>query len=279
MTTISPHIRPVLLTASLLGLLATLVIAFPQTVNATTFVKDNFEVTTLSSDWDELVIFGVANLAGSANVTTAQAYTGSSSMQFNWLALNTGSIHLSKALPNLNEIYIRFAVKWSPGFQFFPGTTQGKKIARTWGAGSTDDIVFLVGPGGGGTVKFLLSVHQMYLNGFNSNLAENIGTFTPVQTNRWYCFDWHIVTGLGTGSAEGWIDGVKKWKYVNIYTSSVPINKVEVGGNLSPDKPTQNQTEWYDNVAVADAPIGSAQVAGCTTSIEAPLRPTGLTVN
>jgi hypothetical protein len=281
MTTKSPHIRPVLLTASLLGLLAALVITFPQTVSATTLMKDNFEVTTLSSEWDGLVIHGDANPAGSAKVTNAQAYTGSSSIQFNWIASNTGTIYLYKTLPNVRHFFLRYAVKWSPGFQFFPGTTSGKKVGRTWGSGSDDDIDFVVSKKGGGQTYPIFTV---YVNQFNRNnihpslLPENIGAETPVNTNQWYCFDWHIVAGMGTGSIEGWIDGVKKWEFFNTYTSSIPLIKVDIGGNLAPDRPTQNQTEWYDNVAVANGPIGTAEVAGCTTSLEIPLRPTGLTV-
>lgn len=293
MTALSPHIFPVLRTASLLGfLLATPVITFPETVSATILVKDDFEVTNLSSQWEGLgingllnpvsgFVNGLANAAGSVEMTNAQRFTGSSSVQFNWLKLNTSSIYLSRALPNLNQIYIRFAVKWSPGFQFTPGTTAGKKIWRTFGSPMSDDIVFLVRKTGtvASGLRFSLYVNQMFLHGLTSDLDENIGSATLIETGKWYCFDWHVVGGLGNGTVEGWINGVKKWEYHNIFASSAPMNSFDLGGNISPDKPTQDQTEWYDNAAIANAPIGSTEVAGCAIDVIQPKAPSGLTVN
>jgi len=46
--------------------------------------------------------------------------------------------------------------------------------------------------------------------------------------------------------------------------------RMRFGGNLSPDPPTQNQTEWYDEIVISDNRIG------CIERI--PIGPTSLTV-
>jgi hypothetical protein len=225
-----------------------------------TVIADGFETGAISTDWTSTTISGLGPPPyGSFEVVSSPVAVGTKSLQMNWFANNTGNIVLIKgstgAPLSINDLYFHFRVRWAAGFDWFPGNTQGKKLMRTWGTGSNDDIIFLIGPGGSQTVKFQMFVNQDTSQ--STNLRENIGDFTPVETERWYCFDLHVLVGMSnTGLFEGWIDGVKKFYYPNINTAAVPINKIELGGNLSPDKPTQNQTEWYDDVIVTDTNPG-----------------------
>ncbi len=214
-------------------------------------LRDDFE-GGISSLWTPL-IRGVQAPFGSLAVTSLQAYSGSSSLQLNWLANNTSTLELDTPLPNVEELYVHFAVKWSKEFQFTPGTTAGKKIWRYW-AGPRDDFVMLARRTGEG-LRFSIYLNQMFVQGSPPNLGENIGVPTPVETDRWYSFDWHIVGGLGTGKLEGWVDGIKKWDYPNIHVTELPMRRFALGGNISPDRSPNSQTEWFDDLIVSTAPI------------------------
>ena len=282
---LSSHMRKgsSLFMPSIIGLFAILTISATENVWAGLLVKDAFEGTAISSGWGTPVISGATSPYGSIEITNKGAYSGTSSVQFNWLALNTSSIYLPKSLPNLNEFYLRFAVKWSHGFQFAPGTTAAKKIWRTFGSNSAsaDDIIMTARKSGtvASGLRFSLSVAQQYHYGLPPNLDENVGDPTVIETGKWYCFDWHVVGGLGTGRIEGWINGIKKWDYYNVYATSSPMILFHLGGNISPDRPTIDQIEWFDNVALSTAPIATSDMAACGASAAVPPAPTGLVVH
>jgi hypothetical protein len=273
----------------LIGLLATLMLSYPACVvgDDGAVVADGFEGAVHSKKWDTPVIHGSTIPKGSITFLDTDTYSGISSIQFNWFALNTSSIYLPIRLKGpdgkgIDELFLRFAVKWSDGFQFVPGKSAGKKIMRTFALGTHDDMAFLVRKTGSvaSGIRFTFTVNRMYLHHRNPNLDENVGAPTVIETNKWYCFDWHIVGGMGKeGVVEGWINGIKKWDYHNIYTTSAPMTDFHLGGNISPDRPSIDQTEWFDNVSLSTAPIAPGDAAACTSNTSSPLTPTGLDVS
>lgn len=269
---------------SLIGVVAILLFSYPASVVSDDgiVVEDGFEEDAISAHWDPPVIFGSTKPYGSISRTTIDPYSGDSALQFNWFASNTSSVSLHKGLPKLNEFYLRYAVKWSRGFQFTPGETRAKKVWRVWVSDSKDDIVFITKKKASTVAsghKFALMLNRMFREGHNPNLEENVGSPTTIETEKWYCFDWHVVGGMGTGLVEGWINGVKKWDYPNLYTASAPMTRFDLGGNISPDRPTINQTEWFDNVSLSGTPIVKGDVPACMSSTSSPLTPKGLGIS
>lgn len=270
----------------LMGVLAILLLSYPTSViaeDSIVVLADGFEDSTLSSQWAPPVFFGSTKPYGSMSITHEDPYSGDSALQFNWLAFNTSSIHLHKELPKLNEFYLRYAVKWSRGFQFTPGETRAKKVWRVWVSDTKDDIVFFLSKNNRKTVaseyKFTLMLNRMFRGGHHPNLEENVGSATAVESGKWYCFDWHIVGGIGTGLVEGWINGVKKWDYHDLDTTSAPMTGFDLGGNISPSRQTIDQTEWFDNVRLQTTPIASEDAAACKSGTNSPSTPKGVDIS
>ena len=271
----APRIRGALFNTGMLVLLAVLSVAFPQAVPAAVILQDDFEpsATVVSPSWSGVVLDNkLASPIGSYRRTPSEGAAGTSaSFQANWAANSTLAIYLRKPGLSLNEIYARFYVKWSPGFQFTPGTTRAKKIFRTFGPTTLDDLTLMVLPQNAidptpGAYKFRLYSQAGNLFGGQFNFDENLGVKTTVQTGQWYCLEFHIKKNdapeekfggvIPDGIFEGWIDGVKKWEYFSVYMGDpLGITSVNVGGNLSPDPPTQDQTEWFDEIILAGAPL------------------------
>src|SRR5205085_4381195 len=134
--------------ASFVALVAILVIVYLPTASATVLVQDDFEGTgtqqllpqppvsgvtgaSVSGDWTQIAFDNTGSPPGDASITTSEHYSGNSSLLFTWLANLSGGIGIQKYPVNVSDFYLRFAVKWSPGFQFNPGASGGKKVWRT----------------------------------------------------------------------------------------------------------------------------------------------------
>jgi len=118
-----------ILSHGIMVLLAVLLLMYPQTSSAAILFADDFETpgwTPKAKGW----YYNRFGKAGDGTVTTNNPAGGAHSFQMDWLANQTRSIYLEKSVPT-SDLYTRFYVFWSPGFQFLPGGTQQKKVFRT----------------------------------------------------------------------------------------------------------------------------------------------------
>ncbi|MFQ5850252.1 MAG: hypothetical protein ACE5JU_06635 [Candidatus Binatia bacterium] len=255
-------------------LLAFLAVIIPQTSSAKVLFADDFESsgwTYAKAGWDRYIRFGSD---GSGNVTTTNPFAGTNSFQADWVANKTIAVWLEKHFSNLIDVYVRFYVFWSPGYQWTPGRTQGKKVLRTFGE---KDIIFKVRGRERSDAshvgnKFRIYSDAGYAIGHQFNYEENLGLKTNVESGKWYCIEIHIKKGQGKGIIEWWINDQKKAEYLNAWTGSKPIKKIRIGGNSSPSKPGRDQTEWYDEVVMSDSRIGCLPDTPAHTPHTAPTR-------
>ncbi len=210
-------------------------------VIAGTYLSDDFETGSLSQ-WDALSSSD-SNIALDSSVSNS----GSGSVRFT----NTSNDQSSRLMADLaGGGHAQSYTRWC--FRIAPGVSDGIEIAN----GRAIDAEYPLG-----IRRFVIDYNPgtKGLEGyfFNENLdrVDMSAATGRVLTGRWYCAELYLDESA-SGHAKLWLDGV-------------PVGSVD--GDLSTPNPYSrfylwNQatagTVWFDDVKVADAPIGPVGAGG-----------------
>lgn len=234
--------RPFLVCVFLIGSYLAL---FPCLAAATVLFADDFELpnwTPQNAGWDE------PDTAPPLEVSSVRAFAGSHSAQANLSELIPLRSLRKQTDVNWSDIYIRWFTYFDHRFRWpnEPGTMPDGFLIR------------------GHTVN---AAPQWQLYGIGQNFPANLGT-ESIQLERWYCMELHVKTGgPGVAVLEGWIDDVQRWDYRgNIDLGSNPIKSLDLASTSNASPPVQ-ETQWIDELVVADARVGCGTTGVSTTAI------------
>ncbi len=201
---------------------------------------------------------------------------------------------------NQNEVYLRFYVKYSAGFQYgnwdvkmagldghLPGVRYipGGAGVRPDGTWFTSRILSLGvsdsrGPEGPKEPFFYYS-HLDQIDRWGDFGYQNRDPRVALQDNQWYCIEIMIkpnTVAQSSVSSDGeqvfWLDGVEKARYSGLRwrtRSDVRINDLFQSAWIGEPTATGNQFRWEDNYVVSRSKIG------CVDK-DPPAPPTGLNV-
>jgi hypothetical protein len=200
-----------------------------------TFLSDNFESGSLAQ-WDALSSDGSTIALDSTN-----AHTGTGSVRFT----NSAGDESSRLYANLAggghaQTYTRFC------FEIAPGLTEGIEIAN--GRAITDEY-----PLG---IRRWVVTYNPYTHGlegyfFNENL-DRLDLYVAngkVQPGEWHCVQLYLDESLN-GHAEIWLDGTPEGSVSGDLSTPSPFDRMYLWNQPSAG------TVWFDDVKVANAPIG-----------------------
>jgi len=171
-----------------------MILILPATARAATLVlRDDFEDMTLNK-WDS--VSNVVNFnAGSGAFSGSRVARGCWGDNFNIL-LNK-SFNVSVPAGQLSEIYLRYRIKYEPGFDWSDSRNDNNKHVRIRTAAVPNgffDTIFVAGTRG------WLADGSVINN--NANIPDQFGDdFTP-DLNRWYLYEFFFKLNTG-GAANG----------------------------------------------------------------------------
>lgn len=158
---------------------------------------------------------------------------------------------LSPITPLTNNVYVRYYVRFMPGWTFGFGSSQLKAIV--WN-GTHRNFTTIETNGGVGTLMWEDDQCPQY----GGPSGRCLSTGTVAADGRWHCIEAHSLKNGANGKFELWLDGVQVMNYtVNIGSSSEATTYLELGyqntpaGGYDPGRYIE-----YEDVVIADHYIG-----------------------
>ena len=189
--------------------------------------------------------------------------------------------------PQQGETYLRFYIKWSPGFKFNPGWSGGKvAYLNARSGGNLDWRVQINLRGHNNDTQGSLSIDLRRSNWSAPDqpefLLSNVARRTYLDSGRWYAVELMVkpnTPGVKDGVIKLWIDGVLYMHHTGQSVRgnlSTPINHAWLTSYFG-GQPTAHPTQWvwYDNIVVSTSYVGPFPV---TTDTTPPNAPSGLRV-
>jgi hypothetical protein len=187
----------------------------------------------------------------------------------------------SAAIPAIDAsspIFLRWYLRYSPGYVFMKGYGDGQKILYMRGIRSDGNWQNLVGAQGKNDDT---SVWQLTQSTHNHNNVRLHNGAAPrwMTSDQWYCIEWEMKCNTAVGAKDGysriWVNDQLYMEHLSsdmdcgdatfdTMVDDVPWISSYYGGNPGPPHP--EQSVWYDNI------VGGRSRIGCT-ALEPPVEP------
>jgi hypothetical protein len=217
------------------------------------------------------------SLGSREQITTAANYGGGSGGrgQRHWIGngTNNNSGSIGYSFSPTNELWVRWYVRWQPGFALASsGGSQKVLYFAGGGCGQPNGCYFQFESS---AFKMVVAGHlyATYSYGWNTLNGGNNSA-----TGNWYCFEIHVKSetssGAGNGIAQWWVDGVLRHDHrnVNFGNSSTGFSFFMLPSNAV--AATVGGQDMYNDID--DVTVSKTGRIGCTGGTTPPAAPQNL---